>query len=570
MGDGVSLATDVWRETDTPRPTLLRRTPYGRAIDEKQARKMLDDGYVVVSQDVRGRGNSAGIFLPFSTDEADGHATIAWITSQPWSNGKVGMYSGSAEGIVQYQAMANAPPGLACVSTRVATHDVYSGMVPGGAWRTDLDSDWLTMLGASSVIGVWRAHEVRDAFWDALTLTHDEMAKVAHPVSIVGGFFDIFAPDQARLARELPRYAKDVSIVLGPWTHGGWLGSEQGQLRYPHDVVLPLEEEQRAFFAYCLQGKPRPSVAKVRYYITELGDTQNAEGQFIVNGSWREDTLWPPAAVHTETLFLAPDNRLGQALPAPPVELPLDPANPMPSLGGGNFSTAAGPHEQSELDRRKDVYLAATPALSEAVELVGSPRAFVWAASATDDIDVVVRIEQVTPSGKVIAFADGIQRGRFVRGHDAIRPLTPGEPTLFELELGPLALRLTRGAALRIAISGASSPRYEPNPNRALPLSEAGKPVATTLTIFRDPAHPSRIELPVLHGALPGVLPAEVAPRPVDASAPPMPREPDTAMPAEAESPPSSHGCGLASGGSWALLAMIAVVVGLSLRRLRR
>jgi predicted acyl esterase len=569
MTDGVSLATDVWRDGDTPRPTLLRRTPYGRAMDAKQVRKMLDDGFVVVSQDVRGRGDSSGLFLPFSTDEADGHATLTWIASQPWSNGKVGTFSGSAEGIVQYQAMAGAPRELACVSTRVATHDVYSGMVPGGAWRTDLDSDWLTAIGASSVIGVWRAHEIKDAFWDSLTLSPDEMAKVAHPVSIVGGFYDIFALDQARLARELPQHAKDVSIVLGPWTHGGWLGSEQGQLRYPNDVVLPLEEEQRAFFAYCLQGKPRPNVAKVRYYLTELGDIQTAEGHFIANGSWREDTLWPPAAVHTETLYLAPDNRLdGQPLPAPPVELPLDPADPLPSRGGGNFSTPAGPHEQTELDRRQDVYLAATPALKEAVELVGSPRAFIWAASATDDIDVVVRIEQVTPSGKVIAFADGIRRGRFVRGYDAIRPLTPGEPTLFELELGPLALRVIEGAAVRIAISGASTPRYEPNPNRALPLSEAGKPVATTLTIFRDPAHPSRVELPVLRGALPGVRTAPLA---VDASAPLMPRGDDAAMPAQREpAATSAQGCGLSGGRNWALLAMITVMVALSIRRLRR
>src|SRR4051794_8064294 len=95
MPDGVTLATDVWRPVfdSTPRPVLLRRTPYGRAVDFNMAQALVGAGFVLVSQDVRGRGNSQGVFEPFFDDKVDGKATIEWAAKQPWSTGAVATYS---------------------------------------------------------------------------------------------------------------------------------------------------------------------------------------------------------------------------------------------------------------------------------------------------------------------------------------------------------------------------------------------------------------------------------------------------------------------------------------------
>src|SRR4051812_23679336 len=67
MPDGQTLATDVWLNLfdATPHPVLLRRTPYGRAVDLALANNLVASGYVLVSQDVRGMGDSQGTFVPF-------------------------------------------------------------------------------------------------------------------------------------------------------------------------------------------------------------------------------------------------------------------------------------------------------------------------------------------------------------------------------------------------------------------------------------------------------------------------------------------------------------------------
>ncbi|MDB4972834.1 MAG: hypothetical protein JWN48_1175 [Myxococcaceae bacterium] len=518
MDDQVALSTDIWRDffDATPRPVLLRRTPYGRNLDPGTVATFMNAGFIVVSQDVRGRGASGGQFVPFFTDKEDGRATIDWIAAQPWSNGQVGTYSASAEGIVQYMAMAAAPDALACAHVVMATPDVYAGFYPGGAWRTELGSAWLDAVDASRVIDLWKAHEVKDAYWAAATLSKAEMARVDHPVFVLGGFFDIFALDAHDVAQALaqnvaPSSRGDVFVVLGPWTHGGFGSPRQGQLLYPDDAAMPsYATDFLQYLSWCLLGSARPPFANVRYYVTELTDQTTVDSfdkttRVVVKGAWQSAATWPPAETSVRTLFLRDDHQLGaSAGEAAPIALALDPKDPTPSVGGGNFSTAAGPSEQATVDARADVYTATSEPFREETLLVGAPHARIWAASSNDDVDVVVRLEVVTPLGKSILFSDGVQRGRFVGGEDALRPLVPNQPSLFEVSMGPIALRLPAGHALRIAIAGASAPRYEANPNRAAPLASKPLPVANTLSIYRDALHPSRIELPLRSGAVPG------------------------------------------------------------------
>ena len=65
--DGVRLVASVWRPAaGGPHPVLLMRQPYGRAIASTVTYAhpswYARHGYVVVIQDVRGRGESEGNF----------------------------------------------------------------------------------------------------------------------------------------------------------------------------------------------------------------------------------------------------------------------------------------------------------------------------------------------------------------------------------------------------------------------------------------------------------------------------------------------------------------------------
>ncbi len=78
MRDGVTLSADIYypaeasgadagAEAGIRWPAILTRTPYMKASEGMlaQARWFAERGYVFVAMDVRGRGDSDGVFAPY-------------------------------------------------------------------------------------------------------------------------------------------------------------------------------------------------------------------------------------------------------------------------------------------------------------------------------------------------------------------------------------------------------------------------------------------------------------------------------------------------------------------------
>jgi len=88
---------------------------------------MVDEGWVAVVSDVRGRGGSDGSFNPFHQEVADGRDTIDWLAKQPWSDGRVAMYGGSYCGAVQWLAAASGPEALGAIAPLMTTASFGDG-----------------------------------------------------------------------------------------------------------------------------------------------------------------------------------------------------------------------------------------------------------------------------------------------------------------------------------------------------------------------------------------------------------------------------------------------------------
>jgi len=134
MRDGVRLATDIYLPAgyrpghDAPLPTIVERTPYGKAevsrserIGDRQgvprgevAQYFVARGYAVVFQDCRGRYGSEGHFVKYLSDGEDGYDALAWIAQQPWC-ARIGTMGLSYAAHTQMAAACLNPPGLACM-----------------------------------------------------------------------------------------------------------------------------------------------------------------------------------------------------------------------------------------------------------------------------------------------------------------------------------------------------------------------------------------------------------------------------------------------------------------------
>ena len=125
MRDGVRLATDIYRPADANGnplpgrfPVILGRTSYDKSNPviwiDPVAKAFVPRGYVVLLQDLRGRGLSEGTGEYFHTanqkEGLDGYDTIEWAAGQEWSNGTVGRVGGSDGGTDQNRASLSATP----------------------------------------------------------------------------------------------------------------------------------------------------------------------------------------------------------------------------------------------------------------------------------------------------------------------------------------------------------------------------------------------------------------------------------------------------------------------------
>ena len=135
LRDGVTTYADVFRpQVDGSVPALLQRTPYDKSAPSNRtgtldATRAASYGYAVVIQDVRGRYSSEGEFYTFFNEISDGYDSVEWVASQPWCNGKVGMFGVSYVGATQWLAAKSGAPSLAGIAPGVTAH-VTPGHTP--------------------------------------------------------------------------------------------------------------------------------------------------------------------------------------------------------------------------------------------------------------------------------------------------------------------------------------------------------------------------------------------------------------------------------------------------------
>ena len=162
MADGVRLAATLYLpDGEGPWPALLEALPYRKddltASYREEYHRFADEfGYLVCRLDVRGTGSSDGVPVDEYTrqEHADIAEVIAWLASQGWSNGNVGMYGTSWSGFNSLQVAMLRPPALKAICSIFASDDRYGDDVHyfGGALKQLDLVDYPTYMDAGNVL----------------------------------------------------------------------------------------------------------------------------------------------------------------------------------------------------------------------------------------------------------------------------------------------------------------------------------------------------------------------------------------------------------------------------------
>jgi putative CocE/NonD family hydrolase len=476
MRDGVKLHTVILVPKDAANAgMLLTRTPYeakrmtshshsghlGPMLQgyDNAADVILEDGYIRVVQDVRGKYGSQGDFVmnrpvrgpqnPTPVDDAtDTYDTIDWLVKNvPESNGKVGTLGISYDGFEPLMALVNPHPAL---KVSVPMNPMVDGWMGddwfhngafrqqnasyiyeqvasrdnGIKWWSNFHDDYTLFLQAGSAgelgrrygmqqIGFWNklvAHPAYDAFWSDQAVDKLLAAQpLKVPVMLVHSLWD--AEDSygamAVYAAIKPKDSSGdrVKLVLGPWYHGQEIGDAGalGNLRFGSDTARYFREHVlRPFLAQDLKdGAPPADVAAVTAFETGTNE-------------WRRFDRWPQSCesgcAHTSRpLYLQAGSNLGFDAPATAgafSEYVSDPARPIPFRARPIQQMGYGPgqtwqqwltDDQREASGRTDVLVFTSAVLKKSLKISGEPGVHLVASTSGTDSDWVVKLIDVFP-----------------------------------------------------------------------------------------------------------------------------------------------------------------------------
>lgn len=511
MRDGVQLATTVHLPSGNgPFPTLLFRTPY----DDGRHRKWSEYpklGIAVVTQDVRGRFESEGTYMVFTQDGdgklKDGFDTMQWIVDQDWSNGLIATKGNSAGGTVQYMAAPANPPGLVLVEPMFATPNVYSDSIfIGGVRRYQLSHTWLKGNKILYFEKEFVKHPFEDEFW-ASSQTHDQYGNVHAAGYHIAGWFDIFQQGNIDAYIGYQHHggvgaAGKQKLIIGPWTHAGYMERTQGKMTFPvNSTRPPFPDVSYIMLNHYLKVK-HPDIDKtpddipnVQYYV--MGDVNDPDAP---GNEWRTADDWPPLAAPV-SMYLQPGGGLAETRPPSnggETSYVFDPANPSPTIGGTNMNISPGPRDQRKIEARDDVVLFETDVLAEPMEITGRVFAHLFVEIDQPDADLMVRMTDVYPDGRSMLITDGAFRLASRGSTTKLTPLKPGEVVEGVVDLWSTSLIINAGHRLRISVTSSNWPRFSVNRNNGLPYPKSveGKGASVTVTIHHNGKHASYLEVP--------------------------------------------------------------------------
>lgn len=512
--DGVRLDADVYQpDAAGTFPVLLMRQPYGRTIASTicyaHPTWYAARGFIVVIQDVRGRGTSAGQYRLFADDRDDGADTVNWAAGLPRSNGAVGMYGFSYQGSNQLLAAAGGAPALKALAPAMVGWDLRTDwarendafcLAAGLGWATQMAAENARLAGdktafqdlfaASRAMPFHESIPARPAFmernrayshyFDWIDQPDDApywrtispsaaagyLETSSPPMLFIGGWYDSHLPGTLAGYRRVAAAGKvPAKLIVGPWAHFPW-GRKLGALDFGPDAVSPVDELQVRWFDRWLRGVDNGVESEPPVTLFDMG-----------RGVWRKFDRWP----EIEKRFFLGGNGRAALDPAEGVlttgpktdgvdRIVHDPWRAVPTVGGA-FGSPPGPVDRSAIDARPDVLTFTTEPMAKDLPLAGSVVATLFAGSDAASFDVACTLSRVTPAGQVLPLADGYR-------HVA----QPAERSI-DIPMRATCCTVTKGERLRLSIAGASFPAYPVNPGTGQDPTRARQIDARIVTI---------------------------------------------------------------------------------------
>jgi putative CocE/NonD family hydrolase len=535
------LRANVFRpDRGGPYPVLVMRTPYGKPGGGMD--RYVKAGYIVVTQDARGRFTSDGkweSFVRFETHDArDGYDTVEWAAKLPGSSGKVGTFGASYNAFLQWRLAALRPPSLVAMAAfsipaRYTDLEGPGTIRPGRRmhwWVTGMSPDMRRKAGREGVQTkeemrkLWDAGESRKWLYHLSWLElpreacEDETDAVrfwlknphTDPWKLDEGVKNITVPnlnaigwcdhcngnmllDRTIMTEAATETARTGSrTIVGPWSHTK--RRRYGNIDFGEAADLDLVGLEIRWFDHWLKGKDNGIDRTSPWRIFVMGENR-----------WRDEEHWPLKRARDRVFYITSDGGAntpegtGRLVAGKPERrrtdrYTYDPNNPVPSLHGPALFVI--PTDQRPLAKRRDILVYQSEPLDQRFEVTGNPTVELYASSSARDTDFFARLIDVAPDGMARDISLGMVRARYRNGLDSPALIQPGEVVKYTIRMDPTSNAFLPGHCIRLDITSSDFPNYDRNHNTAADQNADAELKVAEQTIHHGGVHATRIVLP--------------------------------------------------------------------------
>jgi len=531
MRDGVRISVCVYRpDIEGPVPALFAASPYQHEFDSVPAFPLflwretgpiewyVGQGYAYVHADVRGSGRSEGEFgFMDRTEQEDYVELIAWITKQPWSNGRVGGIGQSYYAMAQWLMATWNPPGLACIAPYDGLVDQYRCSNYHGGIFCNYRSSWYANLRADNqhrpaggkgrapmrfdLVGAITEHTLYDDWWRERS-AFERLGEIKVPVLSIGHWGKMGLHLRGNILGFEEVKAPKKLVVTG--------AKNVHEAHHQFDQVEFHQKELLPFYETHLKGANNGFMggAPVRLFVRGID-------------RWREEKEWPFPRATYMSYFLRKGpsgsvtslNDGGLSTEPPPADEAAT-SYGYPDWQWMNGVVVTGPDGRPDPVRR--VLTFTSPALEADLEVTGPIVLELYASSDQIDTRFIVKLADQHPQDEASRAKDAqpaftnVSKGWLLASHrekDPARstelrpfythanpqPLVPGEIYRFDIEVLPVAYVFKRGHRIRLEIVNGDSALTDAVFTHPYPPTAIG-----TDTIHHGAAHASRLRLPVV------------------------------------------------------------------------
>jgi putative CocE/NonD family hydrolase len=423
-----------------------------------EAKYAADHGYVGIVADARGKRLSPDQPAPYEHEAQDVNAVIDWIISQPWSNGRVGMYGGSYSGFAQWAAAKHLHPALKTIVPYVAaipglglpmennvflaanyqwafyiTNNKYTDDVvnnDNARWRKMRNNWWESGAAYNKIDSIdgtpnpwlqkWLSHPDYDAYWQSMVPYGKDFKQINIPVLSITGYYDDGQVSALEYLREHYKYNPSAEhyLIIGPYDHfGSQIGGVAKLRGYQVDPVALINTREITFqwLDYILKGGKKPALLKDKINFEVMGAN-----------NWKHVPSLQKMEDHQIRFYL--DSLSGKKILSD--QKPVKEAFMMQQVDLSDRTSFYNdyypePIIKKEVDTTNGLFFITKP-FNQAVSVSGALQGELKAKINKKDMDVGLVLYEITPAGEYFQLSYYLGRASYAYDMSKRKLLNPG------------------------------------------------------------------------------------------------------------------------------------------------